>query len=476
MATFYSTFGGQLSQAELDFVDVDTAFDNPLYLDPYAIQIRNDEWSATCGDHIRSFFAEVLEALRDDNPARAGHLLGNLHEPNETCFGQSVGEPAGRGVGHGKALDLVEALRHSRAFGTGVLADISEAELFIRGVGPDTISDLTTNILRGLLADYTKDQCDLLGIPTRTLPLDPCWSAERQDWVSRFYELPISNGKPILLVPKFSVRRTLSLNSQEFWNHYMIEFLRQEYLDARSSLVRTFRDGVRYVTKKSVKERHPLIKDDLATFVQRHPEVLEEYKRIKGAQGPLDNDDLDANFDETVFARVLIDRLAGIATGNNTASEYHRVAMGITTFLFFPSLIKPIKEQEIHEGRKRMDIKFTNAAQIGFFFRMLQAPQTRSISVPVECKNYSNDVENPELDQLTGRFGLQRGFFGMMLCRRLDERPRVVAACRDAAGDGRGYMLVLEDADLVQMLEMVERHRRPDIDTFLQRRFDEITH
>ncbi|WP_051355383.1 hypothetical protein [Mesorhizobium erdmanii] len=476
MATFYSTFGGELSQAELDFVDVDTALDNPLYLDPYAIQIRDDEWSATCGDHIRSFFSEVLEALREDNRERAGHLLGNLHEPNETCFGQSRGRPAGRGVGRGKALDLEEAIRNSRALETGVLADISEAELFIRGVGPDTISDLTTNILRGLLADYTKEQCDLLNIPTRRVALDPCWSAVRQDWTSRYYDLPISNRKPILLVPKFSVRRTLTLNSQEFWNHYMIEVLRQEYLDSRSALVRTLRDGTRYVTKKSVKERHPKIKDDLATFVQRHPEVLEAYKRIKGAQGPLDNDDLEENFDETVFARVLIDRLAGIAHGHRAADEYHRMVMGISTFLFFPSLIKPIKERELHEGRKRLDIKFTNAAQEGFFFRMLQANQTRSISVPVECKNYSNDVENPELDQLSGRFGLQRGFFGMMLCRRLEGRPRVVASCRDAAADGRGFMLVLEDADLVQMLEMVERRRRPDIDTFLQRRFDEITH
>jgi hypothetical protein len=62
----------------------------------------------------------------------------------------------------------------------------------------------------------------------------------------------------------------------------MVEFLRQEYLDSRSALVQTFKSGRKkgqyYVTKISVKERHPLIKDDLAKFVLKHPEVLEAYK------------------------------------------------------------------------------------------------------------------------------------------------------------------------------------------------------
>jgi hypothetical protein len=245
-------------------------------------------------------------------------------------------------------------------------------------------------------------------------------------------------------------------------------------------LVKTFRSkkhrGEKYVTKKSVKERHPLIKDDLAAFVQKHPEVLDIYKSLKGATGPLENDDFEEGFDEAAFAEALTRRLAAISTGNTSAADYHSVAMGICTFLFFPSLIRPIKEREIHEGRKRIDIKYTNAAQSGFFLRMLQAPQTRAISVPFECKNYSKDVANPEFDQLTSRFGHQRGFFGIMLCRTLNGRERIVAASRDAANDGRGYMLVLEDIDLSSALKMVAQGKRSDIDMFLQTKFDEISH
>lgn len=306
MARFSVAFGLSNSQASLDFVDVDLSTDTPLYIDPYAIQIRDDEWSAKCGDAIRSFFTEVLTALRSDNVARASHLMSRLGEPNETFLGQSIGTPSGRGVGRGKANQFASALRNSRAFRTGVIGDISEAELFIYGVGPDMISDLTTNIIRGHLADYTKQQCDLHGIPTRIVrSLGPVWNPERRDWVSQDLQLPVHAGKPILLVPKFSVRFGLSLDSQEFYNHHMIEFLRREYLISNSALVQTLKSGEKRVTKAAVKEKHPFIKDDLARFVSDHPEVLEVYKSIKGAAGPIPPDMLEKFFDEGAFAQAL---------------------------------------------------------------------------------------------------------------------------------------------------------------------------
>lgn len=476
MATFSETFGFPTAQASLDFMDIELTRDVPLYIDPYAIQIRQDEWSDACGDNIRSFFQQLMDALRADDQARSNHLLSHLHEPNETHLGQSIGMPSGRGVGDFKAAQLAEALVRSRAFQTGMLHDISEAELFIRGVGRDTISDLTTNLVRGQLAEYTAAQCALHGVAVRGVGnIGPIWNPVRADWESQLLQLPVHRNRAILLVPKFSVRQNLSLDSQEFWNHHMIEFLKQEYLDVGGALVRTLRSGERRVTKKDVKQRHPFIKDDLADFVREHPQVLEAYKDIKGAKGPLSSSDIDTDFDEQAFAAGLRQHLPTIAEGNATASAYHAFMLGVCTFLFYPGLIYPIKEQEIHEGRKRIDIKFTNAGERGFFQSMLALPQTRARNVFIECKNYSKQLDNPELDQLSGRFGHQRGFLGMLLCRRMDDRDRIVARCRDTANDQRGYMLVLQDADVDTMLEFVERGNRLGLDRFLQQRFDEVT-
>jgi hypothetical protein len=370
MARFSTVFGLTNTQAELDFIDIDLSSDNPFYVDPYAIQIYSDEWSGSCGDLIRSFFNEVLNALRAGDNSSASHLLNHLHEPNETHLGQSSGAPRGRGVGAGKAADLSKALVRSRAFETGVLQDISEAELFIEGVGPDTISDLTTNVIRSRLAEYTADQSKPYNVETRlTGAVGSIWDPGRLNWVGQQVQLPFYANRPVLLVPKFSVRHRLSINSQEFWNYHMIEFLRQEYLNSASGLVQMLRDGTPYVTKKSVKERHPLIKDELAEFVRKHPDILEAYKRLKAAQGAPSSEDIEENFDERTFARALSNRLRQIAIGSATATEYHRIISGVLTFLFYPDLIYPILEKEIHEGRKRIDLKFTNAAKGVFFCR-----------------------------------------------------------------------------------------------------------
>lgn len=282
-------------------------------------------------------------------------------------------------------------------------------------------------------------------------------------------------GRAVILVPKYSVRRRLSLDSQEFYNKQMIEFLAEEHLIASSSLVHTLKNGRRRVFKKDIKERHPFIKDDLADFVREHPEVLEEYKKLKGAQGPLTMSELDEDFDEAALATALETVLPGIAPGAANASKYHHLMIGVLSFLFFPGLIEPIKEREIHEGRKRIDIKFTNSGTGVFFERVLKAVQTRAVSVSIECKNYSADPANPELDQLSGRFSHTRGFLGFLCCRTLQDKITMKRRCHDTAMDGRGYIIVLSDDEILSFLRMVAAGHRDQLEYRLNQLYNELT-
>ena len=121
MARFSVVYGLSNNQADLDFVDVELTTDTPLFIDPYAIQIRHDEWSEKCGDTIRSFFNHLLDLLHDNRIDQAANLLNNLHEPNETRLGVSSGESSGRAIGRHKARQLTQAMINSRAFRTGQL-------------------------------------------------------------------------------------------------------------------------------------------------------------------------------------------------------------------------------------------------------------------------------------------------------------------------------------------------------------------
>lgn len=472
-----STWSGlHNNQAEFDFVDVDTDADTKLFVDPYAIDIRGDAWSAECGRHLRSFFNALLVSLRGHDDGRAEHLASHLHEAGETFLGLSRGRPRGRGIGPEQATQILNALRHSRALQTGILSDLAETELFIEGIGPDKISDLTTNILRGPLLEYTLAQAKLWGMRiTSGVAVGAIWEPAREDWVQEHRDTLVVDGVPVILVPKFSVRRNLTLNSQEFYNHHMVNFLQQEYLNAGQALIRVLKSGERRVYKTDVKAQHPMSKPALAEFVHQHPQVLELYKQIAGARGALESDEIDASFNESDYARQLSNALGLIAPGPAAASEYHSFCIGTLTFLLYPGLIRPVKEREIDQGRKRIDIAYTNAARDGFFDVALKSPQMRAIEIPVECKNYRSDVANPELDQLTGRFSHVRGFLGFLCCRSFDDKPRFIARCKDAAVHRSHFVIVLDDDDIKVMLAHVAEGRRQGIDAFLRQRYAELT-
>lgn len=77
-----------------------------------------------------------------------------------------------------QAGQLFAALRSSTAVQTGFLRSLEECELMIDGIARDKLSDLTTNVIRGHLATYTRDQCVLFDIPIRPVAMSPCSTAK----------------------------------------------------------------------------------------------------------------------------------------------------------------------------------------------------------------------------------------------------------------------------------------------------------
>jgi hypothetical protein len=475
MPRFSKFFQLGLSQHELDFVDIDTDHDTPVYVDPFAIEIKNDIWAAQASEHIRVFFREVLDAIRDGDEERAKGLMSHLTEPRETYLGVSRGDPQGRGVGRIQAGQLIQAIANSNAYKSGVLTDLSEMALYVDGVDRDKISDLTTNIIRSLLVDYTQQQCALHQVPVavyRDSP--PIWDATRRNWVAMQAQLPFIGERPVLLVPKYIVRRKLSLDSQEFYNKQITDFLVSENIRANSSLVQMIK-GMPKVYKKDVRERNPKSKAMIAETVVAHPELLDLYKQIAKDHGALVKfDDDDDKPTLTAVCAKLADLYQHVPPGKANADRYHNLVLGSLTALLYPDLITPQKEWEVHEGRKRIDIVYTNAADTGFFAQRRGDPLVNANVVIVECKNYSDDIANPELDQLLGRFDGNRGKLGIITCRAADDPDLLLARCRDASSRQVGYMIVLTDADIVEMLVAKSQLQDARVQEILHRKYREL--
>jgi hypothetical protein len=363
-----------------------------------------------------------------------------------------------------QAGQLFTALQGSTAVQTGFLRSLEECELMIEGIARDKLSDLTTNVIRGHLADYTRHQCALFNIPVRPIALPPCFDRDAGLWESRYLDVPVWEGTALLFVPKVMVRYDPAYEAGDYYNKYVLEYLQAEALNAASALVQTLKNGRRVVRKKDLKREFPYSKEFLYQFSRAHPDVLARYREDLAQLERRDRRAEVDPVDETAIAAALSAALPAMPVGNEDASEYHKFMIGVVEFLFFPRLIYPRKEHEIHEGRKRIDIVMENSARTGVFADIATIRNYPCAHVFFECKNYGREVGNPELDQLSGRFSRERGKVGFLCCRQFEDRDRFVMRCRDTFRDDRGLVLPLEDRAVLRWLDLVRQNRRESLD------------
>ena len=474
MPNFAAAFSLDKTQSELDFVNVLLHTDTWLCVDPFAISQRFDSFSVSCHQTLLAYFQGVVDSIRAANNSEAMELLSHLREPNETRLGLSSARPQGAGVGKLQAKQLLEALARSSAVKSGFLSSLEECELMIEGFGRDKISDLTTNIIRGHLIHYTQNQCALHNVPMRSVAASPVFDSQSMTWTSNYVDLPVWKGEQILLVPKVFVRLDPAYNHQKYYRHFVLDFLQAEELRAPTGLVRTLKNKIPVVYKKDIEARHPCSKQFLYDFSKKHPKILQKYREHLREMEQKEQESVVGDEDEAVIAAALADALDAIKPGSASASEYHRLMVGAVEFVFFPNLFNPVKEKESHEGRKRIDIVMENSAKDGVFHRL---PNTRKLScafVPIECKNYTTDIANPELDQLSSRFSVNRGRVGMMCCRHFEDRDLFVKRCQDTLRDGRGLVIPLDDLTVIRLLDVIGKGKRNELDKELTGLVNEV--
>lgn len=465
----------QRNQPTLDFVDVDISNDARFFIDPRALRLLPSAWGAECVSLVQDFFQHVLKLISSGDDHRARELLGRLREPNETHLGLSRDRARGRGLGAESARDVWEALSASEAVKSGLLEDLEDTILMVEGIGPDIVSDITTNLIREPFIRYTADACTFYEIPMGEVDSGPLWDPAEKNWYSEFVRLPVAENRKLLLVPKVIVRRRMDYDQDEYYRDYILEFLTEEEIKSGSSLVQLLKNGRTRVTKKDLIAKYGSGKKTIIRETRRVPEILEQYRQDKRdqIQHPLTHDDLshDTNTAPPNW-NDLLHAVRNVAPGNEGASDYHRAVEALLAALFYPSLCNPQREVEIHGGRKRIDITFTNAATHGFFHWLGQhypAPH-----VFVECKNYSREIANPELDQMAGRFSPSRGQFGLIVCRSFEEKGLFVLRCRDTARDHRGFIIALDDDDLGRLAEEANTADRRPTYGILKDRFDQL--
>ena len=468
-------FGLDHEQATLDFVDLPIGNDLPVFADPSRLRALTSPWATECNSLLQHFFEVLLEHVVQGREMEAKRLLAYLAERNEFHFGLSKSLSDGRAFGPVYAERMWNALAKSNAARSGLLQDIEDTCLFIEGVGPDRISDAVCNILRGPLIRYTQDICIFYEIPlTPNVDSGPVWDAESDRWDNSLVPLPTTPYGPLILVPKIIARHQLVYDYTVYFTHHLLPAMQESEKLLNSGLVHTLKDGRTRVTKKSLKEKYGATKLTIAEQSLRHPDTLQDYREASVRQSrPMSHERL-AEIENVALPNfdVLLEAVTSVEPGKAQATQYERAIEKLLTALFYPSLSHPTRQSRIHEGRKIVDIRFVNDPREGFFYWLsMHYPASH---IWIECKNYNDDVSNPEFDQLAGRFSPSKGQFGLLICRSLEDRGTAVKRSQDAARDHRGYIIVLTDEDLAELVRHYVQTQGSSTYPLLRTKFDQL--
>lgn len=158
--------------------------------------------------------------------------------------------------------------------------------------------------------------------------------------------------------------------------------------------------------------------------------------------------------------------LKTLQPGIKDAEHYHRLASLIVNRIFNDSLRNMELKQETQRSTKIIDTVYRNSAEKGFFHSLQSSFNIKCPYIIMEAKNYNYDPENPEFDQLSGRLNKVIGKFGILVCRKIEDKTAMMKKCEGYLDDEK-YVVTLTDNDLTELLDLRDEGNIDEINDFM---------
>lgn len=177
---------------------------------------------------------------------------------------------------------------------------------------------------------------------------------------------------------------------------------------------------------------------------------------------------------ELSFEYLLIDLLGKIKPGNSksNANNYETVIALILSRVFQEHLRNLKTQQVINEGRKRIDFVMTNYSEKGFFKNLSEKHGLKSAYIIFECKNYNEDLENKEIDQLLGRLKSSIGVVGFIICRNVNDKYKTLKLQQDAYPEK--LIIILTDDDIINLINFYLNSDENGLNDYLDDKAKEV--
>lgn len=264
--------------------------DIPLFVDPF--RLFNSKKRSY--QRLHAQIIEYLKFLRDKSVD--GHigegLLRSLYtfsEVKQNWLGFSQEGNRGRGLG----LDFARSLNRNlnlifTDFGKEKITKGSHLEklcLVRSGVGKDSISDFTTNLIKGFLLRYTQTfgrKYIKAEYRRRISVAKVRFNYRTETWETKEFELPFFNGDYVLLTPKdILAKEDIWINRNDLLNDYDAIANSVDNVQLRAQINNYFLMRLSKYKKPTQKQR----KEVLTKVLEKYPQLIEYYIRAKENSG-----------------------------------------------------------------------------------------------------------------------------------------------------------------------------------------------
>lgn len=227
-------------QEAVDFVNVDVDADTKVFLDPFKVAraASGDPLAHAADLTIRHYSSLLSSSLASSDPAdraRGRQMLQHLNEPRETRLGMTQVGYDGKGIDKFHSGLVADALCYELEplLVIGVFQWLGALPVYVKGIGFDRMSDMTTAIVRSQLIDFTERKVAQhpqfsthpKSLHEHTMKV---WDMRKQEWVDRTTRLPFADRYPILLVPKSWTGHHLEVHGERFYQRSSLTYLQLE--------------------------------------------------------------------------------------------------------------------------------------------------------------------------------------------------------------------------------------------------------
>ncbi|MFL6077711.1 MAG: hypothetical protein ACJ73S_30475 [Mycobacteriales bacterium] len=221
---------------QYDWFDPILERDTLLFVDPFLIfKDRDEKWRNLHRKLMEHFQRGFMLLAKAGNKAthqfsKRTLILMEFPEPNEFRLGYTRASADGSGTGENLAKKVVSAMGEAIKRGLEDIRHFEELGILVEGINRDRISDITCNLLKPELIEYTQHICHSLGIPMVEAEVrHSAFDEMRMRWRDETHLVPVDprTSKPILLVPKRFLGElpTLAANN---WYDFLDSSLRDD--------------------------------------------------------------------------------------------------------------------------------------------------------------------------------------------------------------------------------------------------------